>query len=62
MPHGKNLSKKIWAQIQRFELVHPNIYSILSIYKLLEHVEEPMLQNQTQAHVTTIVDENPKQG
>ncbi|KAF4022042.1 hypothetical protein G4228_013591, partial [Cervus hanglu yarkandensis] len=41
----------IRAEIQRFESVHPNIYSI---YELLERVEEPVLQNQIREHVIAI--------
>ncbi|XP_077614547.1 arf-GAP with GTPase, ANK repeat and PH domain-containing protein 1, partial [Crocuta crocuta] len=43
----------IRAEIQRFESVHPNIYSI---YELLERVEEPVLQNQIREHVIAIED------
>lgn len=32
------------AQIQGFKLTHPNIYPILEI---LEHVKQPILQNQS---------------
>ena len=41
------------AEIQHFESVHPNVYSI---YKLLERVEEPVLQNQIREHVIAIED------
>ncbi|CAK7322098.1 Arf-GAP with GTPase, ANK repeat and PH domain-containing protein 1 [Vulpes lagopus] len=44
-------SAAIRAEIQRFESVHPNIYSI---YELLERVEEPVLQNQIREHVIAI--------
>ena len=44
-------SAAIRAEIQRFESVHPNIYSI---YELLERVEEPLLQNQIREHVIAI--------
>lgn len=44
-------SVAIRAEIQRFESVHPNIYSI---YELLERVEEPLLQNQIREHVIAI--------
>jgi hypothetical protein len=44
-------SAAIRAEIQRFETVHPNIYSI---YELLERVEEPVLQNQIREHVIAI--------
>ncbi|XP_039716096.1 arf-GAP with GTPase, ANK repeat and PH domain-containing protein 1-like isoform X4 [Pteropus medius] len=44
-------SAAIRAEIQRFESVHPNIYSI---YELLERVEEPALQNQIREHVIAI--------
>nr|XP_008112239.1 PREDICTED: arf-GAP with GTPase, ANK repeat and PH domain-containing protein 1-like [Anolis carolinensis] len=44
-------SSAIRAEIQRFESVHPNIYSI---YELLERVEEPALQNQIREHVIAI--------
>uniref|UniRef100_G1KXA8 ArfGAP with GTPase domain, ankyrin repeat and PH domain 1 n=1 Tax=Anolis carolinensis TaxID=28377 RepID=G1KXA8_ANOCA len=46
-------SSAIRAEIQRFESVHPNIYSI---YELLERVEEPALQNQIREHVIAIED------
>ncbi|KAJ8350533.1 hypothetical protein SKAU_G00256630 [Synaphobranchus kaupii] len=46
-------SAAIRAEIQRFESVHPNIYSI---YELLERVEEPILQNQIREHVIAIED------
>ncbi|XP_058155839.1 arf-GAP with GTPase, ANK repeat and PH domain-containing protein 1 isoform X2 [Dasypus novemcinctus] len=46
-------SAAIRAEIQRFESVHPNIYSI---YELLERVEEPGLQNQIREHVIAIED------
>ncbi|KAJ7344753.1 hypothetical protein JRQ81_000703 [Phrynocephalus forsythii] len=46
-------SAAIRAEIQRFESVHPNIYSI---YELLERVEEPALQNQIREHVIAIED------
>ncbi|XP_059183882.1 arf-GAP with GTPase, ANK repeat and PH domain-containing protein 1 isoform X3 [Centropristis striata] len=46
-------SVAIRAEIQRFESVHPNIYSI---YELLERVEEPLLQNQIREHVIAIED------
>ncbi|KAM9328041.1 arf-GAP with GTPase, ANK repeat and PH domain-containing protein 1 isoform 2-T2 [Pholidichthys leucotaenia] len=46
-------SSAIRAEIQRFESVHPNIYSI---YELLERVEEPLLQNQIREHVIAIED------
>ncbi|XP_041834162.1 arf-GAP with GTPase, ANK repeat and PH domain-containing protein 1-like [Melanotaenia boesemani] len=46
-------SAAIRAEIQRFESVHPNIYSI---YELLERVEEPLLQNQIREHVIAIED------
>ncbi|NXW31389.1 AGAP1 protein, partial [Phaetusa simplex] len=41
----------IRAEIQRFESVKKNIYSI---YELLERVEEPVLQNQIREHVIAI--------
>ncbi|KAM9766900.1 arf-GAP with GTPase, ANK repeat and PH domain-containing protein 1-like [Menidia menidia] len=44
-------SAAIRAEIQRFESVHPNIYSI---YELLERVEEPQLQSQIREHVIAI--------
>lgn len=44
-------SAAIRNEIQRFESVHPNIYSI---YELLERVEEPLLQNQIREHVIAI--------
>lgn len=44
-------SAAIRAEIQRFESVHPNIYSI---YELLERVEDPLLQNQVREHVIAI--------
>lgn len=44
-------SAAIRSEIQRFESVHPNIYSI---YELLERVEEPVLQNQIREHVIAI--------
>lgn len=44
-------SAAIRAEIQRFESVHPNIYSI---YELLERVDEPLLQNQIREHVIAI--------
>lgn len=44
-------SVAIRAEIQRFESVHPNIYSI---YELLEQVDEPQLQNQIREHVIAI--------
>lgn len=44
-------SAAIRAEIQRFESVHPNIYSI---YELLEQVDEPQLQNQIREHVIAI--------
>lgn len=44
-------SAAIRAEIQRFESVHPNIYSI---YELLEQVDEPLLQNQIREHVIAI--------
>uniref|UniRef100_A0A8C2CD55 ArfGAP with GTPase domain, ankyrin repeat and PH domain 1 n=1 Tax=Cyprinus carpio TaxID=7962 RepID=A0A8C2CD55_CYPCA len=46
-------SAAIRAEIQRFESVHPNIYSI---YELLERVEDPLLQNQIREHVIAIED------
>ncbi|XP_045150964.1 arf-GAP with GTPase, ANK repeat and PH domain-containing protein 1 isoform X2 [Echinops telfairi] len=46
-------SAAIRAEIQRFESVHPNIYSI---YELLERVEEPVLQTQIREHVIAIED------
>ncbi|XP_042202829.1 arf-GAP with GTPase, ANK repeat and PH domain-containing protein 1 [Callorhinchus milii] len=46
-------SAAIRAEIQRFESVHPNIYSI---YDLLERVEEPGLQSQLREHVISIED------
>uniref|UniRef100_A0A3P8VJI5 ArfGAP with GTPase domain, ankyrin repeat and PH domain 1 n=1 Tax=Cynoglossus semilaevis TaxID=244447 RepID=A0A3P8VJI5_CYNSE len=46
-------SAAIRNEIQRFESVHPNIYSI---YELLERVEEPLLQNQIREHVIAIED------
>lgn len=54
-------SAAIRAEIQRFESVHPNIYSI---YELLERVEEPVLQNQIREHVIAIEGETaaPAQG
>ena len=53
MNYQQNLanSAAIRAEIQRFESVHPNIYSI---YELLERVEEPLLQNQIREHVIAI--------
>ncbi|CAK6980337.1 Arf-GAP with GTPase%2C ANK repeat and PH domain-containing protein 1 [Scomber scombrus] len=52
-------SSAIRSEIQRFESVHPNIYSI---YELLERVEEPLLQNQIREHVIAIeVEMNNKQ-
>uniref|UniRef100_A0A8C2T7U0 Arf-GAP with GTPase, ANK repeat and PH domain-containing protein 3 n=1 Tax=Coturnix japonica TaxID=93934 RepID=A0A8C2T7U0_COTJA len=50
---GLSNSAAIRAEIQRFESVHPNIYSI---YELLERVEEPVLQNQIREHVIAIED------
>ncbi|KAL1273090.1 hypothetical protein QQF64_028952 [Cirrhinus molitorella] len=44
-------SAAIRAEIQRFESVHPNIYSI---YELLERVEDPLLQNQIREHVIAV--------
>lgn len=44
-------SAAIRAEIQRFESVHPNIYSI---YDLLERIEDPILQNQIREHVISI--------
>lgn len=44
-------SAAIRSEIQRFESVHPNIYSI---YELLERVDEPLLQNQIREHVIAI--------
>ncbi|XP_035187604.1 arf-GAP with GTPase, ANK repeat and PH domain-containing protein 1 isoform X6 [Oxyura jamaicensis] len=46
-------SAAIRAEIQRFESVHPNIYSI---YELLERLEEPVLQSQIREHVIAIED------
>ncbi|XP_067844095.1 arf-GAP with GTPase, ANK repeat and PH domain-containing protein 1 isoform X2 [Heptranchias perlo] len=46
-------SAAIRAEIQRFESVHPNIYSI---YDLLERIEDPILQNQIREHVISIED------
>ncbi|KAM6945858.1 arf-GAP with GTPase, ANK repeat and PH domain-containing protein 1 isoform 2-T2 [Aplochiton taeniatus] len=46
-------SAAIRSEIQRFESVHPNIYSI---YELLERVEDPLLQNQVREHVIAIED------
>uniref|UniRef100_A0AAQ6AGL0 Arf-GAP with GTPase, ANK repeat and PH domain-containing protein 1 n=1 Tax=Amphiprion ocellaris TaxID=80972 RepID=A0AAQ6AGL0_AMPOC len=46
-------SAAIRAEIQRFESVHPNIYSI---YELLERLDEPLLQNQIREHVIAIED------
>uniref|UniRef100_A0A673H584 Arf-GAP with GTPase, ANK repeat and PH domain-containing protein 1 n=1 Tax=Sinocyclocheilus rhinocerous TaxID=307959 RepID=A0A673H584_9TELE len=46
-------SAAIRAEIQRFESVHPNIYSI---YELLERVEDPLLQNQIREHVIAVED------
>ncbi|KAH1184959.1 hypothetical protein KIL84_012900 [Mauremys mutica] len=44
-------SAAIRAEIQRFESVHPNIYSV---YELLERVDEPALQGQLREHVIAI--------
>lgn len=44
-------SAAIRSEIQRFESVHPNIYSI---YELLERLDEPALQNQIREHVIAI--------
>ncbi|MEQ2167048.1 hypothetical protein GOODEAATRI_000230 [Goodea atripinnis] len=49
-------SAAIRSEIQRFESVHPNIYSI---YELLERVEEPLLQNQIREHVIAIEEVTP---
>ncbi|XP_056392363.1 arf-GAP with GTPase, ANK repeat and PH domain-containing protein 1 isoform X8 [Hyla sarda] len=46
-------SAAIRSEIQRFESVHPNIYSI---YELLERLDEPALQNQIREHVIAIED------
>ncbi|XP_050771929.1 arf-GAP with GTPase, ANK repeat and PH domain-containing protein 1 [Gopherus flavomarginatus] len=46
-------SVAIRAEIQRFESVHPNIYSV---YELLERVDEPALQGQLREHVIAIED------
>ncbi|XP_032046120.1 arf-GAP with GTPase, ANK repeat and PH domain-containing protein 1 isoform X6 [Aythya fuligula] len=46
-------SAAIRAEIQRFESVHPNIYSI---YELLERLDEPVLQSQIREHVIAIED------
>ncbi|XP_024052117.1 arf-GAP with GTPase, ANK repeat and PH domain-containing protein 1 isoform X4 [Terrapene carolina triunguis] len=46
-------SAAIRAEIQRFESVHPNIYSV---YELLERVDEPALQGQLREHVIAIED------
>ncbi|XP_051985775.1 arf-GAP with GTPase, ANK repeat and PH domain-containing protein 1 isoform X2 [Xyrauchen texanus] len=46
-------SAAIRSEIQRFESVHPNIYSI---YELVERVEDPLLQNQIREHVIAIED------
>ncbi|XP_032821434.2 arf-GAP with GTPase, ANK repeat and PH domain-containing protein 1-like isoform X2 [Petromyzon marinus] len=46
-------STAIRSEIRRFESVHPNIYSI---YDLLEHIEDPLLQNQIREHVISIED------
>ncbi|XP_018094432.1 arf-GAP with GTPase, ANK repeat and PH domain-containing protein 1-like isoform X6 [Xenopus laevis] len=46
-------SAAIRAEIQRFESVHPNIYSI---YELLERLDESVLQNQIREHVIAIED------
>lgn len=51
-------SAAIRAEIQRFESVHPNIYSI---YELLERVEEPLLQNQIREHVIAIEGKREKE-
>lgn len=51
-------SAAIRAEIQRFESVHPNIYSI---YELLERVDEPLLQNQIREHVIAIEGKREKQ-
>uniref|UniRef100_A0A8C9V155 Arf-GAP with GTPase, ANK repeat and PH domain-containing protein 1 n=1 Tax=Scleropages formosus TaxID=113540 RepID=A0A8C9V155_SCLFO len=53
LPQQLANSAAIRAEIQRFESVHPNIYSI---YELLERVEEPLLQNQIREHVIAIED------
>ncbi|XP_055257842.1 arf-GAP with GTPase, ANK repeat and PH domain-containing protein 1-like [Moschus berezovskii] len=52
-------SAAIRAEIQRFESVHPNIYSI---YELLERVEEPVLQNQIREHVIAIEEHDHSAG
>lgn len=52
-------SAAIRAEIQRFESVHPNIYSI---YELLEQVDEPQLQNQIREHVIAIEGRAPGGG
>lgn len=52
-------SAAIRAEIQRFESVHPNIYSI---YELLEQVDEPQLQNQIREHVIAIEGRAPGRG
>ncbi|KAK5617471.1 hypothetical protein CRENBAI_005589 [Crenichthys baileyi] len=49
-------SAAIRSEIQRFESVHPNIYSI---YELLDRVEEPLLQNQIREHVIAIEEVTP---
>uniref|UniRef100_UPI00358E208A arf-GAP with GTPase, ANK repeat and PH domain-containing protein 1-like isoform X2 n=1 Tax=Myxine glutinosa TaxID=7769 RepID=UPI00358E208A len=46
-------SAAIRAEIQRFESVHPNIYSI---YDLLEQIEDLALQTQIREHVISIED------
>uniref|UniRef100_A0A8C6UHN7 ArfGAP with GTPase domain, ankyrin repeat and PH domain 1 n=1 Tax=Neogobius melanostomus TaxID=47308 RepID=A0A8C6UHN7_9GOBI len=51
IPQHLATSAAIRSEIQRFESVHPNIYSI---YELLERVEEPVLQNQIREHVIAI--------
>ncbi|OCT61259.1 hypothetical protein XELAEV_18047283mg [Xenopus laevis] len=51
-------SAAIRAEIQRFESVHPNIYSI---YELLERLDESVLQNQIREHVIAIEGTDEKQ-
>uniref|UniRef100_A0A8C4NG65 ArfGAP with GTPase domain, ankyrin repeat and PH domain 1 n=1 Tax=Eptatretus burgeri TaxID=7764 RepID=A0A8C4NG65_EPTBU len=52
-PLSLSNSAAIRAEIQRFESVHPNIYSI---YDLLEQIEDLALQTQIREHVISIED------
>ena len=49
-PYSSN-SLSIRQEIQRFESVHPSIYSI---YDLIEAIPDPLIQQQVREHVVCI--------